>query len=54
MTTACLAEYNVTRAVSWTDLNTAGLIFGKDYTSDGVDYTLRAPSVEALVQARMI
>ena len=40
-----VAEYNVTRAVSWTDLNTAGLIFGKDYTSDGVDYTLRAPSV---------
>ena len=40
-----VAEYNVTRAVSWIDLNTAGLIFGKDYTSDGVDYTLRAPSV---------
>ena len=40
-----VAEYNVTRAVSWIDLNTAGLIFGEDYAAGGVDYTLRAPSV---------
>ena len=39
-----IADYAVTHTVSWDDLNTAGLIFGKDYTADGVDYTLRAPS----------
>ena len=40
-----IADYAVTHTVSWDDLNTAGLIFGKNYTSGGVDYTLRAPSV---------
>ena len=40
-----IANHNVTHTVSWNDLNTAGLIFGKDYASGGVDYTLRAPSV---------
>ena len=40
-----IADYAVTHTVSWDDLNTAGLIFGKDYATGGVDYTLRAPSV---------
>ena len=40
-----IADYVVTHTVSWNDLNTAGLLFGKDYASGGVDYTLRAPSV---------
>ena len=40
-----IANYNVTHTVSWDALNTAGLIFGKDYAAGGVDYTLRAPSV---------
>ena len=40
-----IADYAVTHTVSWDDLNTAGLIFGKNYASCGVDYTLRAPSV---------
>ena len=40
-----VAEYAVTHTVSWDNLNTAGLIFGKDYAAGGVDYTLRAPSV---------
>ena len=40
-----VADYAVTHTVSWNDLNTAGLIFGKNYASGGVDYTLRAPSV---------
>ena len=40
-----IANYNVTHTVSWNDLNTAGLIFGKDYVAGGVGYTLRAPSV---------
>ena len=39
-----VADYVVTRTISWGDLNGAGLIFGKDYVADGVDYTLRAPS----------
>ena len=40
-----IADYAVTHTVSWDDLNTAGLIFGKNYASGGVGYTLRAPSV---------
>ena len=40
-----VADYAVTHTISWDDLNTKGLIFGKDYASGGVDYTLRAPSV---------
>lgn len=40
-----VADYAVTHTVSWDDLNTAGLIFGKDYAAAGVGYTLRAPSV---------
>ena len=40
-----VADHAVTHTVSWDDLNTAGLIFGKNYASGGVDYTLRAPSV---------
>ena len=40
-----IADYAVTHTVSWDNLNTAGLIFGKDYATGGVNYTLRAPSV---------
>ena len=40
-----IADYNVTHTVSWDNLNTANLIFGKNYAADGVGYTLRAPSV---------
>ena len=40
-----IADYAVTHTVSWDDLNTAGLLFGKDYAGGGVNYTLRAPSV---------
>ena len=40
-----VADYVVTHTVSWNDLDTASLIFGKDYVAGGVDYTLRAPSV---------
>ncbi len=39
-----VADYAVTHTISWDDLNTAGLIFGKDYAAGGVGYTLRAPS----------
>ena len=40
-----VADYAVTHTVSWDDLNTKSLIFGKNYASGGMDYTLRAPSV---------
>ena len=40
-----IADYAVTHTVSWDDLNTADLIFGKNYAGGGVDYTLRTPSV---------
>ena len=40
-----VADYAVKHTVSWNDLHTEGLIFGKNYASGGVDYTLRAPSV---------
>ena len=43
-----VADYAVTHTVSWNDLNTKGLIFGKNYASGGVDYTLRAPSVGSI------
>ena len=39
-----VADYAVTHTVSWDNLNTADLIFGKDYAAGGVGYTLRAPS----------
>ena len=40
-----IADYAVTHKVNWNNLDTASLIFGKDYVAGGVDYTLRAPSV---------
>ena len=40
-----VADYAVTHTVSWDNLNTADLIFGKGYAAGGVNYTLRAPSV---------
>ena len=39
-----VADYAVTHTVNWNNLDTASLIFGKNYASGGVDYTLRAPS----------
>ena len=39
-----IADYNVTRRADWNNLNSHNLIFGKAYTSSGVDYTLRVPS----------
>ena len=39
-----VADYAVTLKVNWNNLDTASLIFGKNYASGGVDYTLRTPS----------
>ena len=38
-----VAGYNISQ-VSWNELNSAGLIYGQLYESNGVSYTLRAPS----------
>ena len=46
-----VADYVVTHTISWGGLNDEGLIFGKNYASGGVDYTLRAPSVGIQVRA---
>lgn len=42
-----IADYNVTQGASWDNLNTAELIFGKTYSSGGVNYELRAPSAQS-------
>ena len=39
-----MANYNVTRDVSWDELNEKGFIFGKPFESGGITYTMRAPS----------
>lgn len=39
-----VSQYVVKHTVSWTELDNNGLIFGRDYTSGGVTYTMRAPS----------
>ena len=38
-----IADYNISQ-VSWNDLNAKDLIYDKPYESNGVAYTLRAPS----------
>ena len=38
-----IADYNISQ-VSWNDLNAKDLIYNKPYESNGVAYTLRAPS----------
>ncbi len=40
-----IADRTISTGVSWTQLDEKGLIFGKDYTAGGVDYTLRVPSM---------
>ena len=39
-----MANYNVTRDVSWDELNEKDFIFGRPFESGGVSYTMRAPS----------
>ena len=40
-----IANYNVKYEVSWSRLNSRKYIFGKTYTSNGISYRMRAPSV---------
>lgn len=42
-----VANYNVTRDVSWDALNEKGFIFGTPFESGGITYTMRAPSAGA-------
>lgn len=39
-----VADTNITVMVSWDALNAKNLIYGKEYSSGGVNYTMRAPS----------
>ena len=39
-----IADYAVTHTVSWDALNSAGLIFGKDYASGNIGFSMRVPS----------
>ena len=39
-----VADFAVTHTISWENLNAAGLIFGKNYTANSVEYTMRVPS----------
>ena len=40
-----VSNYNISYGGSWDSLHSFGLIFGKDYNTGGVDYTLRSLSV---------
>ncbi|MGB4984799.1 MAG: LPXTG cell wall anchor domain-containing protein [Erysipelotrichaceae bacterium] len=40
-----LSDYVISRNVSWKNLNDDNLIFGKNYLNNGINYTLRSPSV---------
>ena len=40
-----IADHVLTHSVSWDELNAKNMIFGTDYQSGGLDYTLRSPSV---------
>lgn len=39
-----VSDYNVVHYTGWSDLNKAGLIFGKSYTSGSISYTMRTLS----------
>ena len=49
-----VADYAVTHAVSWDDLNATGLIFGKGYATGSVDYSCVRRPGEVVVQARVL
>ena len=40
-----VADYVVKQNMSWNNLNNKNLIFGQDYSSGGLDYIMRAPSM---------
>ena len=40
-----IADEPITGNVSWADLNEKGFIFGNSYVTNGINYTLRAPTV---------
>ena len=39
-----VSDYNVVHSTGWSDINKAGYIFGKSYTSGNISYTMRALS----------
>lgn len=48
-----MADDQITGSVSWVGLNDKGFIFGKSYTANEVEYTLRAPTVGSTLNTRI-
>ncbi len=48
-----MADDQITGSVSWAGLNDKGFIFGKSYTANEVEYTLRAPTVGSTLNTRI-
>ena len=48
-----MADDQITGSVSWVGLNDKGFIFGKSYTANEVEYTLRAPTVGSTFNTRI-
>lgn len=46
-----ISDHVLTHTVEWNSLNAENLIFGRNYVSGGIDYTLRAPSVGRMNEA---
>ena len=48
-----MADDQIANNVSWVGLNNEGFIFGKSYTANEVEYTLRAPTVGSTFNTRI-
>ena len=48
-----MADDQIANNVSWVGLNNDGFIFGKSYTANEVEYTLRAPTVGSTFNTRI-
>ena len=46
-----IADEPITGNVSWADLNEKGFIFGNSYVTNGINYTLRAPTVGSTINS---
>ena len=49
-----IADYILKNKVSWKELNQSGWIFGKNYNSGNISYTMRAPTVGSGINAENV
>ena len=49
-----IADYILKNKVSWKELNQSGWIFGKNYNSSNISYTMRAPTVGSGINAENV